>query len=65
VAKEALELTELTDWRLLFGELDGGLDAILVCPITIGIVKRNASRGRTAVYRELLLVPDEARGSKM
>jgi hypothetical protein len=29
----------LTDWRLAFGELDSGLDAIMVCAIAIRIAR--------------------------
>jgi len=48
----------------LFGELDAGLDAILDVRNHNSIVKRHVRRGRALVYRELLLLLEEGRGSK-
>lgn len=35
LGKKVSKLTELTDWRLLFGELNVGLDAIMMCAVVI------------------------------
>lgn len=68
--KAASKLTELTDWRLLFGELDAGSDAILQCVNAFRIVNGIPSAEGSLFYTEARCCVisrghEGARGSKI